>query len=227
MKLKYWLCLCLLGFSFACKKDKETDDNQDSDNTANQEEEYPIKQSVGFSANDLLSDNTYSKLILEINCYGVYPKPETIDQIQGFLDARLHKVQTSIVLDTAGYPIVGPVDETELRSEDEASRTRLTKDETIVVNCNYFDAEYHNENVLGVAFYNTSIALFGAKINEISGGALQPPTWQVESTVFLHELGHILGLVNTGSDMIIDHQDEANGHHCDDDECLMYWSVET
>ena len=55
----------------------------------------------------------------------------------------------------------------------------------------------------------------------------QPSRELVESSVIQYEIGHILGLVNTGTEMVEDHQDEENGHHCTDDDCLMYYAIES
>jgi hypothetical protein len=49
----------------------------------------------------------------------------------------------------------------------------------------------------------------------------------LEATVLNHEFAHLLGLVNNGTPMQTDHQDEAHGHHCDNEDYLMYWTVET
>jgi hypothetical protein len=45
-----------------------------------------------------------------------------------------------------------------------------------------------------------------------------------ERALLLHELGHILGLVNAGVPLLKDHQDEDHGHHDDSKDCIMYWS---
>ena len=92
------------------------------------------------------------------------------------------------------------------------------------------DGEYEQANVLGVAHRNTSTAYFGAALDAVSGGLTQPTRRQAEATVFRHEFGHLLGLVaipGSGTDMQTEHQDEAHGHHCDDDSCLMYYAVES
>jgi hypothetical protein len=39
----------------------------------------------------------------------------------------------------------------------------------------------------------------------------------------------LFGLVNidgSGTDMQTEHQDEQNGHHCDNENCLMYYAME-
>ena len=85
------------------------------------------------------------------------------------------------------------------------------------------DDEYAGDpNVLGIAYRNTSMAIFQETIARHTGGALEPSAATVEGTVAAHEFGHVLGLVNNGSPM--EHQDEPHGRHCDNEDCLMYSS---
>ncbi len=59
------------------------------------------------------------------------------------------------------------------------------------------------------------------------GGLAQPSRAAAETAVINHEFGHLLGLVNNGTPMIGDHQDEPHGKHCDNSKCLMYYAAET
>jgi hypothetical protein len=49
----------------------------------------------------------------------------------------------------------------------------------------------------------------------------------LESSVLEHELGHIMGLVNLTTPMVVFHQDTAHGYHCNNPNCLMYYAMET
>lgn len=70
------------------------------------------------------------------------------------------------------------------------------------------------------------MVVFHETITTNSGGFGQPSVSMVEGIVSRHELGHILGLVNVGSKMVNNHQDQANGKHCENENCLMYWETE-
>jgi hypothetical protein len=48
----------------------------------------------------------------------------------------------------------------------------------------------------------------------------------VEQATMIHEFGHAVGLVNNGLAMAAPHQDQANGAHCTNDSCVMYYAVE-
>lgn len=218
---KYIVLLISFGLLIQCKKDQSEDQNEIFNDT-----DYPVNLSVGYSAKDILQDN-YSTIKIEINCFNQYPESETITEIYDFIQKHTHKTHILIQIDSLNASGQQHIDEAELRSLDELTRNHFTENSELVINCNYFDSKFVNENTLGVAFYNTSIALFGEKINSLSDGPLEPPRWKLESTVFLHELGHLMGLVNNGTEMVNHHQDVPNGHHCTQESCLMYWAMET
>lgn len=45
----------------------------------------------------------------------------------------------------------------------------------------------------------------------------------VEQSTVTHEIGHVLGLVNNGVPTTSLHHDQANGSHCSNASCVMYW----
>ena len=47
-----------------------------------------------------------------------------------------------------------------------------------------------------------------------------------EHSVWIHEIGHLLGLVDNGLPMVSDHRDPDPGHgaHDDNELCVMYWA---
>ncbi|MFT5681272.1 MAG: putative Zn-dependent protease [Myxococcota bacterium] len=80
-------------------------------------------------------------------------------------------------------------------------------------------------SILGVSISGTSvIAMFKPVIDSTSD--LEPVAAYSEQAVILHEVGHALGLVNSGVEMVTDHQDTDNGHHCTADQCVMYYANE-
>lgn len=77
-------------------------------------------------------------------------------------------------------------------------------------------------NVLGVNITGTSITAVFKPVIENSG-LLTAQRRYVEQNTVVHELGHGLGLVNSGLPLTNDHHDEANGGHCDNEDCVMFW----
>jgi predicted Zn-dependent protease len=110
---------------------------------------------------------------------------------------------------------------------EKENRDTYTQGNTLAAYFLILDGEFEQENVLGFAYFNTSMALLGGTIENNSGGFNQPNKETVETAVLQHEFGHILGLVDNGTPAVQDHVDEANGAHCDVDSCLMYFAVRT
>lgn len=193
---------------------------------------YSHTLAPGASANDLLSADTFTDLVIEVDYMpGHAPATEALDELRSFLEQRTRK--TSITVQTpTEIPGGGQQSYTaqEVVDLENAHRDEYTEGSTLTVYMLVVDGDFEEGNVLGAAYLNTSTVYFGAAIDQISGGVTQPSETVVEATTFLHEFGHLFGLVaieESGTEMQTEHQDEANGHHCDDDQCLMYYAVES
>lgn len=198
----------------------------------NGDQPYSHVRSVGASANDLLADDAFNSVVVEVDFMtGFEPDAGALDLLGDFLAARLNKSSITIRTPTeipAGAQQSYTLEE--VRALEEQHRDEFTDGSTLVAYMLIVDGEFEQANVLGVAHLNTSTTYFGAALDAVSGGLTQPTRRQAEATVFQHEFGHLLGLValpGSGTDMQTDHQDEAHGHHCDNDRCLMYYAVES
>lgn len=192
-----------------------------------------LKTEVRVGPKDILSDEKYEKMIVNV----VYEKgyalnAQTIRNLQNFLSTRLNKPGgiffTEKEIPDQGRSIVSVTD---LNILEKQFRTEFSKGKTVAVFVYVAAGEYAgnqgNSKILGVAYGNTSIGLFGKTINSYSGGLTQPPRSMLETTVFEHEFGHLMGLVDNGTNMVEYHRDVYNGHHCDKKNCLMYYTAET
>ena len=219
MKKLLLLAIVFVMALSACKKDSK------------HKIEKNHRQSVGHSANDLLSDKKYEDLIVEIQYMsGFRPDDAAIDNLKSFLSDRLHKnVSVTFTEISAQGKATYSLDD--IHSIEDANRREFTAKKQIAVYFLFLDGGYSEDTddskVLGVAYYNTSMAIFKKSIDDLSGGFGQPSAVLMETTVINHEFGHILGLVNTGSSMQTSHQDAANGAHCNNQDCLMYWETES
>jgi predicted Zn-dependent protease len=184
-------------------------------------------------ANDFLSDKKYDKLIVEIQYVkGFQPTPATVSNITTFLSNRLNKPGGITIIQTAiSSPGKSSYTLDDVKNIESASRTQHNTSSTLTAYFIFVDADYAsnstNSKVLGMAYAYSSMVIFEKTIQDNSGRFSQPSVTTVESTVTLHEFGHLLGLVNGGSPMQTPHQDVANGKHCDDKSCLMYFEVES
>lgn len=231
MLKKIAFSLLLIGSLFSCVDDQNPDENPAPDESpTNGNNSNYHQQAVGKSAADLLSTDTYSSLEVElVYVEGYEPTAGTISNLKTFLQNRLNKPQGINITKTAiPSPGLAPYSISDIREVESSFRETFNKDNTLAVFAFITDGSYEeNNNVLGIAYRNTSVVLFGSRIDELSGGIGQPSQSLLETTVMNHEFGHIMGLVNVGSPLQSEHQDTDHGRHCNVKSCLMYWTAET
>lgn len=210
--------LTIMLLSFGCSK---------SDNKYGGS--YTHDRTTGASANDLLSSARYTSLKIEIQYMpGFQPDAAAINHLTGFLSSRLNKPEGIEVIQKEIPAAAGTdLSAQEVRNIEKQNRTVYTSGNQLGVYFLFTNGKYTNNNVLGIAYQNTSMCLFGKTIHDNSGGVGQASRSKLEATVLKHEFGHILGLVNTGSSMQTAHQDAAHGAHCNNENCLMYYAAET
>ncbi|MEX0361130.1 MAG: membrane metalloprotease [Allomuricauda sp.] len=237
MKIPRFLfhALALLLF-FSCSSDSNSPDTsiiEDENGDPVTVDISANRKSTGESANELLSDKDFDKLTIEIiYVEGLAPSEDSLDNLKTFLEGLLNKpfgieiVQQQI--ESPGKSVFSIAD---IRNLEDDVRKEYNDDKKIAVSGIFLDGEYDmntdSGSVLGVAYRNTSFVIFEETIRSFSGQPLSPSLETLESVVINHEFGHLLGLVNAGTTMQVDHQDEEHGRHCDVDTCLMYWTAET
>lgn len=185
----------------------------------------------GESAEAFIDDDRFTRLEVEVDYMeGYEPTGAALDSLKASLEKHLSKstieISTPTSIPPAGQSTYSADRVRDLEADHRDEFTNAGSN-TIWAYVIVLDGKFAEQNVVGVAYYNTSVAFFGQTIDEISGGATQPSQQKVEGSVFRHELGHILGLVNNGTPMQQDHHDEANGRHCTNDQCVMYHAIET
>lgn len=227
--MRYFLSysfLLLLVLFLACQKEDPTPENEEN------EKEDPVENS-SITSNDFLSDASFDKLVVEIQYVSGYqPTGKAMENLKTFLEQVLKKPGgVSIVQNEIASPGNSVYSLQEIRDIEKANRTELAAGSTLAAYFFFADADYAGNSgdskVLGIAYGSTSMVIFEKTIKEFSGGVTQPSASTVETTVINHEFGHVLGLVNNGSNMQTAHQDETHGKHCDNKDCLMYYTVGT
>jgi len=187
---------------------------------------------AGDAAEVILGDNRYEKLILEV----AYPKGYALEQgavnsLVDFIEQYARKPKgIEVVYNELDLPAKDRNSNAIRQIEDVFRTTKASGDELSIflfVNNGGSPQDQGDSKVLGVAYGSTSFALYGESINENTGGVFGVSKREAETTVLKHEMGHLMGLVNNGSDMVQYHQDAEHGKHCNVESCLMYWAVET
>ncbi|AZQ44930.1 hypothetical protein [Nonlabens ponticola] len=188
-------------------------------------------RSTGASAAELLTTADFDQLVIEaIYLNGAEPRSASLDNLEDFLEARLNKpdgiqiIERNIQVENEDSYTID-----EIAQIEEDNRTQFNTENAIAVSVIFANrpnaANQGNSVVLGTAYRNTSLVMFQETIEEFSGGVGQPSRVVLESTVYNHEFGHIMGLVNLGTPLQSDHEDANNPKHCDVDGCLMFFEV--
>jgi hypothetical protein len=184
-------------------------------------------RAVGASANELLSDTKYKSIKVEIQYMpGFAPDAGAVNHLQNFLGTRLNKPGgITIVTKEIASSSSAALSANDIVAIEKASRSVFSSGEEIALYILYTNGQYTSGTTLGVAYRNTSAAVFGKTVRDNSGGIGQTSRTKLEATVLAHEIGHLLGLVDLGSAMQTAHK--AEGNHCNNQNCLMYYASET
>ena len=184
---------------------------------------------MGASADDLLASSKYTAVKIEVQYMtGFQPDAGALNHMQSVLSGLVNKPSgISIVtreIPASSNTVLSVNDVIEIEKNN---RTAFTSGSELAIYVLYTNGNYTENNVLGVAYRNTSVVLFGKKIQDNSGGIGQPSRTKLVATVADHEIGHLLGLVDIGSPMQTNHKDVAHGNHCNNTSCIMYYASET
>ncbi|WP_027137060.1 membrane metalloprotease [Gaetbulibacter saemankumensis] len=224
MKLKLALILTAVFLSFSCSQDTTTDSKQNIVNN---------RQTTGSSANDILSDNTFKSLVIElVYVEGFQPRQASIDNFVTFLTNHTYK-PNGIDVQVRSIPSLGTetYSTEDIADIERENRTQYNTKDKLAIWAFFTDGksdkDESNSVVLGTAYWNTSFVIFEETIQGLSNSPIEPSRSLLESTVINHELGHLLGLTNLGTDMQTDHEDTNHPKHCNDEDCLMYWEAES
>ena len=161
--------LSLAFLMFSCSDSSVGPGDGNNQNPA----EFDSQAAPGDSAHAFLSDEQYTTLQVEIDYMpGHEPTQEGLDSLRTFLQRRLNKDEiifrepTEI---TSGNQSSYTADSIRSLEEDHRDYRTEAGSNTLQAYFLYVDGEYEQSNVLGIAYWNTSVAFFGQTIEEISG----------------------------------------------------------
>ncbi|MES2616784.1 MAG: M12 family metallo-peptidase [Bacteroidota bacterium] len=213
MKQSALFLVLVLLFS-TCKKDKDATGNNST---------------VGESANMILSSTVFDQLDIQIQYMpGYRPDDASVANLVNMVKAYCNKpAGVNYSLTQIGASGKSSISLNDVKTLEKDNRTAFNNNKTFCIHILITDAPYSEPNVLGIAYKNSSLCLFGKTIFDNSGGFGQTSRIKLESVVLNHELGHLLGLVDVGTPMQTSHIDADHGRHCNNSNCLMYYTSET
>jgi len=216
----------------SCSSDSESSTTTTDPTLAN-------KQALGSSARDFLSAEEFTSMNVEIAYVdGFRPSDATLNNLRSFFSARLNKPDGVTFTETiVPASTVGALNRDEYTEIEEDNRTVFNVGDELGVwvfftNENS-ESDEGNSRILGTAYRNTSCIIFGETLRAFSSGIGGPSLTQLETVTTEHEFGHLFGLVNLGTEMVRDHEDETAdddggatpNKHCDQENCLMYFQT--
>lgn len=190
------------------------------------------RMGLGASANDLLSDRTYTSLRIEVAYVpGYEPSAAALENLKGFLHKFINKPEGISIVKTPMEPSgKSPFSIEEIRNIEDQYRSVYNNGEELAVFILFADgrseAEEGTDVILGTAYRNTSMVLFEETIRKLSDRSSFVLKENITETTLQHEFGHLFGLVANGTPDQSGHMDSESKSHCNVSGCLMTAKLE-
>lgn len=180
-----------------------------------------------------------ARLVLEVDAAAnLAPRSRVTTSVVDALGLLLDKPGGIEVVEDSILPSRGEEHRWTFEDLDAFAREHFGGDpdrDTVAIHVMIVDGRYATDSdagvVLGLAWGNRHLAIFAETIARACGrdpllAALREELCEdVEIATWLHEIGHVIGLVDNGLPMVEPHRDEDHGAHCTNRECLMYWTA--
>lgn len=182
---------------------------------------------TGDSANDILSNDFYTKMVIELAYVDDYrPTQAAMNNFTNFLRDHTFKQDISIVYRNLPSPNKNTLTIQEIADLENENRTLYNEDDTIAIYIYFTDAvpseDLENSTVtLGAVYRNTSMVVYEENVRFIANQSNEITITDVETATVNHEFGHLLGLVDLGSPEVNPHEDPNANSHCNVLGCLM------
>jgi hypothetical protein len=219
--MRYWFIALLLMVLTGCVKSLGNDERLDVNFSFHE-------RGFGASNQELLKDDKFRSLKIEVQYMkGFKPDDDAIINMRKFLLQHLHKPKGISVatkqIDPDAKRVLNLKD---VKAIEKGHRSMYSYGDEITIYILYTNGEFENRKILGQAYKNTSIVMYGKAIQKNSGTFRKRTRTDLETTILLHEMGHLLGLAKEGTLMYTNHIDSNHKSHCEDTTCLMYYGID-
>ncbi|MEO9511915.1 MAG: hypothetical protein ABJX94_04550 [Flavobacteriaceae bacterium] len=212
MKKKILIALLLsLGLAIACSDSSDSSD--DTSEPQNVDKTQNLK-AAGASANDILSNANFDKLVIEIAYVpGFRPTSTTISNFEDYLNERTFKENIEVIYNELPSPNEEELELEEIRDLEDDNRTAYNDGSTLAIYIYFADAPSEGDELdeglvtLGAVYRNTSMVIYESTIVELASRSALITVTDIETATLNHEFGHLFGLVNLGTDPVNDHED--------------------
>ena len=238
-KIAFYLCTIVFLCFFGCSNNDdgpETPGNPEPPgNSGNPVQLFPANfQPTGSSANDILSNTNFERLLIEIAFVEGFA-PEN-SAVSGFIN-YLREFTFKQFIELRFTELPSPNDANDELTLEEISdleiqnRTAYNDGETLAIYIYFADAPSEGDDLdeglvtLGAVYRNTSMVIYESTLRNLADNS-PIPLVELETATLEHEFGHLFGLVNLGTVPVNDHEDPEAENHCVIDPCLMRAQLE-
>lgn len=168
------------------------------------------------------------KLIVEVDAEkGYEPTSSALDRLRSRLASVADKPNGIQILPVETFTDDrSPWSEDDLLAVERKYRDNYSSRSAMVLYVLYVDGSYSEQSdALGLAYDSSTYAVFAEKIRESAATPLVPAA-SIEQAVVVHEMGHVLALVNLGYTSPRDHEDPDHRGHSSDPNSVMYWAMD-
>ncbi len=215
--------LLIICFLIGCSNDDPdpVEPEQNVDRSAN-------LLGTGDSANDILSNDNFTKLLIEIAYVeGFRPTSAAMNEFVDYLRTHTFKEDIEVIYNELPSPNEEDLSLQEIADLERENRTAYNNGETLAIYIYFADAPSDDDDeeeglvTLGAVYRNTSMIIHEITVQRLAARSFFISNADVESATLNHEFGHLFGLVNLGSDPVNDHEDAQAPNHCNVEGCLM------
>lgn len=186
-----------------------------------------------------IRSDSFARLVIEVDSVaGFEPLASSASSLESRLEAILDKPLGVEVVNHATIASRGSDHQwtfAELRALAASTFDLAVDSDTVKMHVLCVDGSYATPGggvVLGIAWDQMHITLFQQTIQETCAATFVPPIFEdqlcadAELAIWVHEVGHVLGLVDNGIPMQADHEDHDHEGHDRSSSCVMYWAYE-
>ena len=168
------------------------------------------------------------KLVVEIDAVkGYEPTTYALDTLRERLEAVVDKPGGVDLLQVKTFAnsesTLTPAD---LRDLEKRNRDHYSSRNVMILYVLYVNGSFADDDeALGVAYDASAYAVFAQRIRDAAATPLVPAV-SIEESVVVHEMGHVLSLVNIGYTSPRKHEDPEHENHSNNPDSVMYWAID-